>query len=107
MTSKPLSEYDVISNLGILVHTKPRIFHNAFISQGLLLKFFTGIPVWMLIFILAQKVVWGTIYDTLTQKSRFFMSLFGQRPLTNSVNMATAKDPVDQKLLEIVCYMLM
>ena len=32
---------------------------------------------------------------------------FGQRPLTTSVNMATAKDPVDQKLLEIVCYMLM
>ena len=41
-------------------------------------------------------------YDTKT----FFMSLFVQMPLRNSVAMATPKVPGDHKLFEKVCYML-
>ena len=50
-------------------------------------------------------MVLGTISDDMTKK-HYFMSLFGQTPLRNSVAMATPKVPGDQKLLERVCCML-
>ena len=59
----------------------------------------------MLILVLDQKVVWGTILDNLTQKTTVLL-FFGQTPLRNNITMVTIKIPDDQKLFEIVCYML-
>ena len=63
----------------------------------------------MLILILAQKVVCGTISDNMTQNNMFrpFLAVFfGQTPLRYCVAMATPKVPGDQKLFERACVML-
>ena len=59
----------------------------------------------MLILILAQKVVLGTISDNMT-KNHYFMSLFGLTTLTNSVAVATPNVTGDHKLFKRMCYML-
>ena len=48
-----------------------RFFGNFFISQQIKLKFGKWIQNLMLILILAQKVVLGTILDNMTQKPLF------------------------------------
>ena len=67
VTSKALSEYDVISNFSPLVPSKMRFFRNFFISQPIELKFGTGIQNWMLILTFGSKKGFGDDlrqYDT-------------------------------------------
>ena len=58
-----------------LLHLK-EVFRNFFISQPIKLKFGTGIENWMLILILAQKMVLGTISDDITQKPLFYITFW-------------------------------
>ena len=84
VTSQPLSEYDVISNFSLVATTKMQFFHNfllrnKFSSNSIQrLEFVRWLP------ILTQKLVFGSIWDNLTQKPLFYVT-FGQTPLKNSV----------------------
>ena len=68
--------------------------------------FDTGIQNWMLILIFGSKGGSGDNLEQYDTKKHYFMSLFGQTPLRNSITMATPKVPGDQKLFERVCYTL-
>ena len=46
----------------------------------------------------------GRISDNMTQKRLFYVAFFCQTPLRNSIGIATAQVPDDQKLFERVCY---
>ena len=106
MTSQALSEYDVISNSSPLVPSKMRFFRNFVISQPITLKFGTRIQNLMMILIFGSKSGFGDDFGQYDTKNHYFMSLFGQTPLKNSVAMATPKVPGDQKRFERVCYVL-
>ena len=60
---------------------------------------------WMLILILGSKSCLGDDLGQYDTKPLFYV-VFCQKPLRNSVAMATPKIPGDQKLFERVCYML-
>ena len=62
---------------------------------------------WILIFIFGRKVGFEDDFgQSDTQEKHYFTPLLEQMPLRNSITMATAKIPGDQKVFEIVCYML-
>ena len=82
------------------------LFHNIFISQRIKIKFDTEIQIWMLILISGSKNGFGDDFGQSDTKKPLSYVVFGQTPLSNSVTMATAKVPDDQKLFEIVCYMI-
>ena len=87
-----------------------RFFCNFLISQPIKLKFGTGIQNCMLILISGSTSGLGDDfgqYDTKTIILHPFLAfIFGQASLRNSIVMATANVPGNQKLFERVCYML-
>ena len=71
-----------------------------------MLKFGTGIQIWMLILIFGSKSGFGDHFGQYDTKTIILRPFFGQMPLRNNVVMATPKAQGDQKLFERACHML-
>ena len=81
-----------------------RLFSNFFISEGIQVKFDTGIQNWMLILIFGSRSCFGDDFGQSDTETIILRCCLAKTPLRNSVKMGTPKVPGDQKLFERVCH---
>ena len=79
-----------------------RFYRNFFISQGVKLRFDTGIQNWMLILIFGSKSGFGDDFGQSDTKSIILCGFLAKRLL----EVALSWQHRDQKLFERVCYTL-
>ena len=84
-------------------HRKWRLFRNCFIAQLIKFKFGTGIQKWMMILNFGSKSGLGDDFGQYVTQKPLFLD---KHLLEIAFAIATPKVIGDQKVLEMVCYML-